>query len=158
MKNRAFFAIVVIGLVLHGWAGVGLCANGEPVTQLEYAAALGMKFSEAGVLPWDGVDINVLFLNLAGAGIEPPGGWNPEAPMTPEAISDITDDVIVAAREGKIACDPQRGVDLVAATTTELGIGGEPVYTAAYDRLGYYFPPSVPSGGGGGSIVLSLSE
>jgi hypothetical protein len=118
---------------------------------------MGMKFSEACPLPWDGVDINVLFLNLAGAGIEPPGGWNPEAPMTQEAIADITDDVILAAREGLIACDPQRGVDLIAATTTELGLGGEPVYATAYDRLGYYFPPSVPSGGGGGSI-LSPSE
>lgn len=160
MGRRHFMLVVMVsGVLLWGLA----LSSASAVTQGEYAVELAKRFNDiCGCRPsvCDGSDPSACAEGLARLGIEPPGGWRLSDPMTDSDIADVTDDVILAAKDGKLGtCTPQRAVDMVAATSIALGLSGRDVYLTAYQRLGYYFPPTIPSvGGSGGGTVVSPSQ
>jgi hypothetical protein len=90
--------------------------------------------------------------DLVALGIEPPGGWQPKKTLTDDDISDLAEDVILAAKEGKLDCEPQHSVQVLAATAVSGGYSSQNVYATAYRQLDYYFPPvlerHITSGGG----------
>jgi hypothetical protein len=140
---------MVVGFLIVACAAAAYGA--ATVTQAQFAAALGKKY---GVC--DGSNVKACIEALTKAGIEPPGGWQPDQPIN---CMDLTDSAILAAKDGKLSLTPQRAVDLLAATCTDVGLSGRDVYATAYTAAGYYFPPTIPGGGGvGGGVVLSPAK
>jgi hypothetical protein len=145
MRVRPGVLVAALGLAAWCWIGLGIAAP-APVTQGRLAAELGKRL---GLCDGGAACIDA----LRAVGIEPPGGWRPDQPVTDAILSDLTEDVILAAKEGRIPFTPQRAVDLLAAACIDLGLAGLDVYVTGYAFLGYYFPPQVPPGAGSGGVA-----
>ncbi|MGQ9653922.1 MAG: hypothetical protein ACUVXD_07630 [Thermodesulfobacteriota bacterium] len=150
MKARATFLVGALCLAVCSWAGI-VSAAPAPVTQGQLAGELGKRL---GVCDGGPACVEA----LRALGIEPPGGWQPGKPVSAVDLADLTDDVILAAKEGKIPFTPQRAVDLLAAACIDLGLMTWDVYVTAYGALGYYFPPQIPPGAGSGGWALRPGE
>ncbi len=144
MKARATFLLGALFVALWCWAGIGSAAP-APVTQGQLAGELGKRL---GVCDGGAACVEA----LRAMGIEPPGGWQPGKPVSASDLADLTEDVILAAKEGRVPFTPQRAVDLLAAACIDLGLMTWDVYVTAYGALGYYFPPQIPPGAGSGGV------
>jgi hypothetical protein len=140
-------------LGLFAVSSMGVTEATAQSTQADFAVALGKRLGLC-----DGTDAYDCINALKAAGIECPDGWRPDQPMTCACVSDLTDDVIVWAKPDSIPLMPQRAVDLLAATALDLGLCVKEIYVAAYDRLGYYFPPSIPALGGSSGGFVSVER
>ncbi len=153
---RRWLLTALAGALVAAWSGVG--DGAAPVTQGQLVVALAKRLSACGTAPCKDNDPSGCAQTLKSLGLEPPGGWRLDQVVTEAALTDLTDDVIGAAKEGRMACTPQRAVDLMAAAAIDVGLGGRDVYLSAYTTMGFYFPPSSPVGGGGSAISVSPSR
>ena len=75
------------------------------VTQGQYASVLGEKLG-----PCDGTDAVACSKALEEVGVEPPGGWQLDQPLSDADVTSIAEDVCLAARGGKVPIMPRLAV------------------------------------------------
>jgi hypothetical protein len=119
----------------------------KKVTHKEFAVELAKQLEECQKPICDYSDPPDCMQALKALGVEPPGGWRPDDIITEDDIGDLTNDLILAAKDKKILCTPQRVVDLLAVVVIKFGMRGYVVYKIAYGTLGFYFPPEETRGG-----------
>jgi hypothetical protein len=151
------FRFLMIGfLCLSILSLTEISVGARVITQGAYAQVLCKWLFRDGVrMAGDGTDMKASVLALATLGIEAQESWQADQPISDSDIAVIVKSVIMSTRSRHISCTPERGVDLVAATSIELGLSGRDVYLMAFPIMGWTWSPFVPRSGGtvrGGTI------
>jgi hypothetical protein len=145
--NRRILLICVVGLTLLTW--VGTARGVDRVTHGAYASVLcKWMYREGAKQVGDGTDVPQSMKALSSVGIEPKASsWGAEWPMSDADIANVLKGMIKVTKAIKIPITPERGVDLVAATSIELGLSGRDVYLMALPMMGWTWSPYMPRGG-----------
>jgi len=145
--RRRILIVGLVSLCLVVWSEVSRGA--DVVTYGSYAMVLCKWLYRDGMeAVGDGSDVDQSMEALSSIGVSPSHPWEADLPISDSDIAKILNAMITAAKRIRIPCTPERAVDLVAATSIELGLSGRDIYFTAYQIMGWSWSPFTPGPGG----------